>query len=124
MTVKKYLEDVFREEEYTNSFAECASEVYRVYSHKRTVGISDVAEWLRGLPLGVDFYTERTERLVADFLRSEDRRSRITLEATRYLNREPGDMDGAYWHMLAQCIWDQARMSPCNPQWRGLKGGE
>ena len=52
MTVKKYLEDVFSGEEYTNSFAECASEVYRVYSHKRTVGVSDVAGWLRGPSTG------------------------------------------------------------------------
>ena len=124
MTVKKYLEGVLKEEEYTNSFEECANEVYRVYNHKRLVSVSDVAEWLRGLPIGVDFYTERTEQLAAGFLRSEDRRSHIVLDTMRHINNEPGDMDGAYWFMLAHCIWDQARMTAQNPQWRGLKGGK
>ena len=124
MTVRKYLEDVFSGDEYVNSFAECADEVYRVYNHKRLVNVSDVAEWLRGLPIGVDHYTERTEHLAACFLRSEKPNSYISRNARAYLNKVPGDMDGAYWRMLALCIWDAADMTSNNPQWRGLKGGE
>lgn len=123
MTVKKYLEDVLKEEEYTNSFEECADEVYRVYDHKRLVNVTDVAEWLRGLPIGVDFYTERTERLAACFLRSEKPDGYISRNARAYLEKAPGDMDGAYWRMLALCIWDTAGMESRNPRWRGLKGG-
>lgn len=123
MTVRKYLEDVLKDEEYTNSFEECADEVYRVYDHKRLVNVTDVAEWLRGLPIGVDYWTESTERLAACFLRSEKPDGYIARNARAYLDKEPGDMDGAYWRMLALCIWDAADMTSKNPRWRGLKGG-
>ena len=49
-----YLFKVLRDEETYNSFEKCRAEVYRV---KGKLGVAEADDWLRGLPIGVEYST-------------------------------------------------------------------
>lgn len=105
--VKAYLDGVFSDEEYIRSFADAASDVYRVYNHKERVTVRDVEDWLRGLAVGVDYYTVKTEELAKDFALD-----------WRLMTRYGKSLDEIYWWALAEAIWVFGAMETLNPQFK------
>ena len=52
--LKKYLADVLADEEYCDTFEKCQAEVRRV---EGSLSAHNASEWLRGLPIGVEYST-------------------------------------------------------------------
>lgn len=105
--VKAYLDGVFEDEEYIKNFADAASDVYRVYNYQERVTVRDVESWLRGLAIGVDYYTVKTEELAKDFALN-----------WRLMTRYGKSLDEIYWWALAEAIWVFGAMEAVNPQYR------
>ena len=108
--VKAYLDGVFSEEEYIKDFSSAASDVYRVYNYKQTVSVKDVEQYLRGLPLGVAFYTSATEKLALSFCPSN--------RVRKHLIAQGRSLDDIYWWALADAIWTYGAMTKENPQFK------
>lgn len=106
--VKAYLDKILADEEYLKTYKDVAEDVYRVYSHKAIVSVKDVEEYLRGLPLGVDFMVYKTCPLAKEFAKDIDA-----------LTKGTRDEDSVYWWALATGIWIYGGMEKINPQFRG-----
>lgn len=104
--VKAYLDGVLADEEYIKTYKAVADDVYRVYNYKQTVSVKDVEEYLKGLPIGVDYMMYKTCPLARQFAKDIDA---LTV-GTR-------DEDGVYWWALATGIWIYGGMDKINPQY-------
>ena len=106
--VKVYLDGVLSDEEHIRSYSDCASDIYRVNSHKERIGVKDVESWLRGLPIGISYDYSKTIPLAHDFCKDISSLTRTTRSE-----------DDCYWWALATCIWVYGGMKAENPQFRG-----
>ena len=106
--IKGYLDGVLANEEYLKTYKDVADDVYRVNSHKATVTVKDVEEYLRGLPIGVEYMTYKTCPLAREFAKNIDS---LTV-GTR-------DEDSVFWWAIATGIWVYGGMEKTNPQFRG-----
>ena len=109
--VKAYLDKVLADEEYIKTYKDVADDVYRVFNYKKTVSVKDVEEYLRGLPIGVDYMIYKTAPLAREFARDIDT-----------LTKGTRDEDGVYWWALATGIWIYGGMEKENPQYKWCKG--
>lgn len=107
--VKMYLDGVLAQEEYLRTYKDCADDVYRVFSNLKEVSIREVESWLKGLSLGVDFYTAQTEPLAEEFAKNISCLTKITRSK-----------DDVYWWALATAIWVYGGMTRENPMFRGV----
>lgn len=105
-TVKSYLDKVLADEEYLKTYKDVADDVYRVYNYKPEISIKDVEQYLRGLPLGVAYYTNETEAL-----------ARIFAKNIRALTAGSRSEDDVYWWAIATGIWIYGGMDKTNPQY-------
>ena len=108
--VKAYLDGVLADEEYLKTYKDVADDVYRVYNYKATVSVKDVEEYLKGLPLGVDYMIYKTAPLAREFAKD-----------ISSLTQSSRDEDGVYWWALATAIWVYGGMEKENPQFRGRR---
>ena len=106
--VKAYLDKVLADEEYLKTYKDVADDIYRVYNYKAIVSVVDVEEYLRGLPLGVDFMVYKTCPLARQFAKN-----------ISSLTQGSRDEDGVYWWALATGTWVYGGMEKMNPQFRG-----
>ena len=106
--VKTYLDKVLADEEYLKTYKDVAQDIYRVFNYKKTVSVKDVEEYLRGLPLGVDYICVKTEKLAQEFCKSL---RKLTNTGTR-------SYDDCYWWALATGIWVYGGMKKENPQYK------
>ena len=106
--VKAYLDGVLADEEYLNSYSAVAQDVYRVYSNRPRITVKDVEQYLRGLPIGVDYMYYKTAPLAREFARDID----ILTKGTR-------DEIDVYWWAIATGIWVFGAVSEINPMYRG-----
>ena len=107
--VKMYLDGVLANEECIKTYTDCAQDVYRVFSNKKEIGLMEVESWLRGLAIGVDYYTEQTEKLAEDFAKD-----------ISFLTKTTRSKDDVYWWALATAIWVYGGMTRQNPMFRGV----
>ena len=104
--VKAYLDGVLADEEYLKTYKDVADDVYRVFNYKAEVTVKDVEEYLRGLPLGVDYMIYKTAPLARTFAKDIDS-----------LTKGMRDEDGVYWWAIATGIWIYGGMDKTNPQY-------
>lgn len=104
--VKAYLDKVLADEEYLKTYKDVADDVYRVFNHKAEVSVKDVEEYLKGLPLGVDYMIYKTAPLARTFAKDIDS-----------LTKGMRDEDGVYWWAIATGIWIYGGMDKINPQY-------
>ena len=107
--VKVYLDGVLADEEYIKTYTDCANDVYRVFNNQKEVSVREVESWLRGLAIGVDYYTEQTEKLAESFAKNISSLTKITRSK-----------DDVYWWALATAIWVYGGMTKQNPMFRGV----
>lgn len=108
--VKEYLDGVLANEEYLKTYKDVAEDVYRVFNYKATVSVKDVEQYLRGLPLGVEFMIYKTAPLARTFAKDIDS-----------LTKGMRDEDGVYWWAIATGIWVYGGMEKINPQFKGRR---
>ena len=106
--VKAYLDKVLADEEYLKTYKDVADDVYRVFNYKSSISVKDVEEYLRGLPLGVDYMVYKTCPLAREFAKD-----------ISSLTQGSRDEDSVYWWALATGIWIYGGMEKENPQFRG-----
>lgn len=104
--VKAYLDKVLADEEYLKTYKDVADDVYRVFNYKKTVSVKDVEEYLRGLPIGVDYMIYKTTPLAKEFAKN-----------INSLTKGSRDEDSVYWWALATGIWVYGGMDKINPQY-------
>jgi len=97
---REYCEDVLRNEEYLNTFQKVWKDCCRVsapYGKRRlnAVSVEQVENYLRGLPISVDFYCCDTKEHVLEWLGLTE--SEVT-----------GDTDALYWRAIASVFHDGA----------------
>lgn len=109
--VKAYLDKVLADEEYLKTYKDVAQDVYRVYNYKATISVVDVEQYLRGLPLGVDYMIYKTAPLARQFAKD-----------INSLTKGTRDEDDVYWWALATGIWIYGGMDKNNPQYKWYKG--
>ena len=105
--VKEYLDGVLADEEYLKTYKDVADDIYRVFNYKDKVSVKDVEEYLRGLPLGVEFMIYKTAPLARTFAKDIDS-----------LTMGIRDEDGVYWWAIATGIWVYGGMEKTNPQFK------
>ena len=108
--VKAYLDGVLADEEYLKTYKDVADDVYRVFNYKAEVTVKDVEEYLKGLPLGVDYMIYKTAPLARTFAKDIDS-----------LTKGMRDEDGVYWWAIATGIWIYGGMEKTNPQFKGRR---
>lgn len=109
--VKEYLDKVLADEEYLKTYKDVADDVYRVFNYKAEVSVKDVEEYLKGLPIGVEYMIYKTCPLARTFAKDIDS-----------LTKGMRDEDGVYWWAIATGIWVYGGMERKNPQYKWCKG--
>ena len=100
-----YLKKVFEEEEYIIDFKKAYEEAYRVeiYGNRRFLTSGYIADWLRGLPLGVEYATYNIICMLLKALSgSEDYK-----QLENYLE-DDCTLDYYYWETLGKIILREA----------------
>ena len=96
---RDYCMEVLKNEEYTRTFLKVWEDCCRVSSRTReplhSVSVEQVENYLRGLPIGVDFYCCDTKKHVCEWLEVSE--SEVT-----------GDTDALYWRAIASVFHDGA----------------
>ena len=106
--LKKYLLSVLAEEEYYNTLKHCKAEALRVNSWEFKRGLSlrrCCADWLRGLPIGVEFATYKICTMIFDWLGwSYDNFFSLGEFYVGDRKMDTYDIDNFYWNTLGEII--------------------
>lgn len=111
--LREYLLSVLKEEEYYNTLEKCREEVRRTQGYLLARGrhlSSCCSEWLRGLPIGVEFMTYNICVMMFGWLGFvyDGNFSLGTVEAggRRF---DTYDLDSLYWRLLGEIIAEGKR---------------
>ena len=110
--LKKYLLSVIAEEEYYNTIAECKKEVLSVQNYNIMRGYSFAfccSDWLRGLPIGVEFATYKICVMICKILGWKYdplfNLGEMTVEVNGKRRKyDTFDLDTIYWDTLGEII--------------------
>lgn len=106
--VKSFMDDILSDEEYLNTYQKVADDIYRVYNYKPRINLQDVADWLRGLPLGTPYITVETVKYAREWTKD-----------ISSLTSGSRSEDDCYWWALSECVWTFGAMRAENPKYRG-----
>lgn len=97
----KYLKEVFSEEEYITSFEKAYEEATRVelYGNRHFLTAELVSDWLRGLPIGIEYMTYNIVRMFLKVITGSD----DYMQIENYLE-DAYDLDCYYWEALGKII--------------------
>lgn len=104
--LEKYLEEVLKEEEHINSFEKAFHDAERVevYGNRKTLTPALVSDWLRGLPIGIEYVTYNVCVMLLSFIGKEE--SEVRKPETVYYDYDcAGDLDDFYWKTLGRIIY-------------------
>ena len=107
-SVKVYLDGVLAGEEYLNTYKKVVQHCYETLSHKPYISVKDVENYLRGLPIGIDYQYEKTIPLAREFAKD-----------IKTLTSGTRSADDVYWWAIATGIWVFGAIYKCNPMYRG-----
>lgn len=101
----KYLNEVFSEEEYITSFEKAYEEATRVelYGNRHFLTTDFVSDWLRGLPIGVEYITYNIVCMLLKVITESD----DYMQLENYLE-DAYDLDCYYWETLGKIILRKA----------------
>ena len=107
--LKDYLEEILKDEEYFNSFEDLYQDAYRVkvYGHIKTLTPSLIAEWLTGLPIGVEYVTYRICLMILEWLDLDKNYADKLGEDSSIYMESQSDLDSFYWNTLGRIIYDE-----------------
>ena len=99
--LKSYLLEVFSHEEYITDFRKAYEEAERVEVYgDRKLTPALVADWLRGLPLGVSYTTYNICRMLLEVVTGSKDYSKINEFKTNYY-----EIDSFYWEEMGRIIY-------------------
>lgn len=100
--LKSYLLGVFSDEEYITDFKKAYEEAEKVevYGARKHLTPSLVADWLRGLPLGVSFATYDIVCMLLEVVTGTKDYNKINEFITNY-----SDIDSFYWEEMGRIIY-------------------
>ena len=100
--LKSYLLEVFSDEEYITDFKEAYKEAEKVevYGARKHLTPSLVADWLRGLPLGVSFTTYNIVCMLLEVITGSKDYNKINEFITNV-----SEIDSFYWEEMGRIIY-------------------
>lgn len=111
--LREYLLSVLAEEEYYNTLEKCREEVRRTQGYLLARGrqlASCASEWLRGLPIGVEFMTWNICKMFFDWLGwSYDDNFSLGKLFVGGRKFDTYDLDCLYWRFLGEIIAEGRR---------------
>lgn len=111
--LREYLLSVLAEEEYYNTLDKCREEVRRTQGYLLARGRQlpfCCSEWLRGLPIGVEFMTWNICKLIFDLLGwSYDENFSLGVLYVGGRKFDTLDLDNLYWKLLGEIIAEGKR---------------
>jgi hypothetical protein len=98
--LRQYLVEVLKEEEYINTFLKAFDESKVVLYQGQQITPKTIEKWLRGLPIGVEYYTFAIKERLLGFLCLPENQDTIESDYT---------IDCYYWKTLGEIIfWEVA----------------
>lgn len=111
--LREYLLSVLAEEEYYNTLEKCREEVRRTQGYLLARGRQlpfCCSEWLRGLPIGVEFMTWNICKMIFDWLGwSYDDNFSLGKLYVGGRKFDTLDLDNLYWKLLGEIIAEDKR---------------
>ena len=98
--LKHYIKDVLKDEETINTFEEAYKEAERVYSYEKYITPSIIAEWLRGLPINIEYVTYNIVGMMLECITGSSNYNCLE----NYIE-DPVDLDDFYWNTLGKIIY-------------------
>jgi DNA-directed RNA polymerase subunit RPC12/RpoP len=108
--LKAYLEEILKGEEYFNSFEDLYKDAYRVkvYGRNKALTPNLIADWLMGLPIGIEFATYKICLMLLEWLNiDKNQADKLGEDSSIYLESQ-SDLDNFYWNMLGRIIYKVA----------------
>ena len=104
--LKAYLMDVFSEEEYVTDFKKAYEEAERVevYGARERLTPSLVADWLRGLPLGVSYMTYNIVCMLLEVVTGSKDHDKID----EFIENDM-EIDSFYWEEMGRIIYCEGK---------------
>ena len=108
--LRSYLLEVFSGEEYITSFREAYEEAERVevYGARKYLTPSLAADWLRGLPLNVEYMTYNIVRMLLEAVTGSRDYNRINDFITNGY-----EIDSFYWEEMGRIICYEGKEAIC-----------
>lgn len=107
--LKAYLEEILKDEEYFNSFEDLYQGAYRVkvYGRTKTLTPALIAEWLMGLPIGIEYVTYKICLMILEWLNiDKNQADELGEDSSIYLESQ-SDLDNFYWNTLGGIIHNE-----------------
>ena len=104
--LKSYLMNVFSEEEYVTDFKKAYEEAERVevYGNRKHLTPSLVADWLRGLPLGVSYMTYNIVCMLLEVVTGSKDHDKID----EFIENDM-EIDSFYWEEMGRIIYCEGK---------------
>lgn len=104
--LKSYLLEVFSEEEYVTDFKKACEEAERVevYGARRCLTPSLVADWLRGLPLGVSYMTCNIVCMLLEVVTGSKDHDKMD----EFMESD-SEIDSFYWEEMGRIIYCEGK---------------
>lgn len=104
--LKSYLMNVFSEEEYVTDFKKAYEEAERVeaYGARECLTPSLVADWLRGLPLGVSYMTYNIVCMLLEVVTGSKDHDKID----EFIENDM-EIDSFYWEEMGRIIYCEGK---------------
>lgn len=101
--LKKYLNEVLQDEEYTDTMEKLKTDAIRVecYSASPCLTAKKCSEYLRGLPINTEYITHK----IANLLLSMVNISRVDFDNGLYVE-DIYDLDDFYWNCLGCIVYN------------------
>lgn len=98
--LRQYLVEVLQEEEYINTFLKAFESSKVVLYPSQRISPKTITNWLRGLPIGVEYITYEIKKMLLDFLDFPENQETVEDDYT---------IDCYYWQTLGEIIyWEVA----------------
>ena len=107
--LKDYLEEILKDEEYFNSFEDLYQDAYRVKVYGRNEALTPalIAEWLMGLPIGIEYATYRICLMILVWLNLDKNcADKLGEDSSIYLESQ-SDLDSFYWNTLGRIVYNE-----------------
>lgn len=107
--LKAYLEEILEDEENFNSFEDLYQDAYRVkvYGHTKTLTPALIAEWLMGLPIGIEYATYKICLMLLEWLNlDKNNADKLGKDSSIYLESQ-SDLASFYWNTLGRIIHNE-----------------
>lgn len=107
--LKAYLEEILEKEEYFNSFEDLYKDAYRVkvYGRNKALTPALIAEWLMGLPIGIEYVTYKICLMILEWLNlDKNNADKLGKDNSIYIESQ-SDLDSFYWNTLGRIIYDE-----------------